>query len=247
MEPVPPRRGGGAVSSVLIAALALSLAGGAAGARVPGGGPAAAPRPAGAPEAPPPQAAEAPLYEEVTEAAGIRHRHARPVLDEKLTDIMPWMTALGAAACTADYDRDGRLDLFATSSRKGEPNFLYRNDGDGTFTEVAAEAGVAAWNDDGGVAMDCVWGARVTVTTAAGTQIRERDGGDGFAGQSDPRLHFGLGDAVRVERLEVRWPDGGVQVLEDVAADRHLTIRQDPEKYEGRGPAEAEPEPHSSS
>jgi enediyne biosynthesis protein E4 len=116
-----------------------------------------------APPATAPPAADGRLYDEVAAAAGIRHRHRRPVLDPKLDAIMPWMTALGAAACTADYDRDGRLDLFATNSRKGEPNFLYRNLGPGAdgvprFAEVAAQAGVAAWNDDGGVAMDCVWG-----------------------------------------------------------------------------------------
>lgn len=103
------------------------------------------------------------LYDEVAAAAGIRHVHAKPVLDPKLAAVMPWMTALGAAACTADYDRDGHLDLFVTNSRKGEPNFLYRNAGPGpegavSFTEVAGQAGVAAWNDDHGVAMDCLWG-----------------------------------------------------------------------------------------
>jgi tetratricopeptide (TPR) repeat protein len=61
--------------------------------------------------------------------------------------------------------------------------------------------------------------------------IRERDGGNGYAGQSDPRLHFGLGDQERVTLLEVRWPDGGVQYLEDVAADQLLIIRQDPSRY----------------
>ena len=60
-------------------------------------------------------------------------------------------------------------------------------------------------------------GARVTAVVGGLRQIRERDGGVGYAGQSDPRLHFGLGRAERVEMLEVRWPDGGVQILEESA------------------------------
>jgi hypothetical protein len=46
------------------------------------------------------------------------------------------------------------------------------------------------------------------------------DGGNGFAGQSSRRVHFGLGSARSVERLEIAWPSGRRQVFEDVAADR---------------------------
>jgi len=74
-------------------------------------------------------------------------------------------------------------------------------------------------------------GARVTLVNASGTQIRERDGGNGYCGQSDPRLHFGLGHESRVKLLEVRWPDGGLQYLEDVPADQVVTVRQDPQHY----------------
>ena len=65
-------------------------------------------------------------------------------------------------------------------------------------------------------------------------QIRERDGGSGYCGQSDPRLHFGLGPEDHVGLLEVRWPDGGLQYLENTPADRIVTIRQDPENYAER-------------
>ena len=97
-------------------------------------------------------------FTEVTEEAGLRiHRHRRPVLDPQLENIMPWMTSVGAAAAAGDFDRDGRLDLYVTSSRKGEPNHLYRNLGHGRFSDVARAAGLADVNDDGGVSMDCIW------------------------------------------------------------------------------------------
>ena len=54
-----------------------------------------------------------------------------------------------------DYDRDGDLDFYLTAEA-GHPNWLYRNDGDGTFTDVAEQAGVAArtTNSTGVVACD---------------------------------------------------------------------------------------------
>ena len=175
-----------------------------------------------------------------------------------------------------------------TDSREGFPNHLYRNKHEGTFSEVAAMAGLANVNtDEKGVSMDCVWaeydndgwpyryvanittaeylqegnklwhnnglgpdghitftdialetgntrdalGARVTVVTAASRQMRENNGGKCCAGQSDPRLHFGLGPEDRVKLLEVRWPDGRLQHVENVRADQLLTVRQDPAQY----------------
>jgi hypothetical protein len=96
-------------------------------------------------------------FTEVTRAAGITHRHEKPVLDPVLDNIMPWMASVGAAAAAGDYDGDGWLDLYVTNSNRGDPNFLYRNNRDGTFTDVAAAAGLAEVNDGGGVSMDAIW------------------------------------------------------------------------------------------
>ena len=57
-------------------------------------------------------------------------------------------------------------------------------------------------------------------------QIHERVAGSGYLSQDDPRIHFGLGPAAKVDRLTVIWPSGAVQVLENVAADRILTITE---------------------
>ena len=67
---------------------------------------------------------------------------------------------------------------------------------------------------------------RVSVLTSAGLQVRELDGGNGYCGHADGRLHFGLGDEAVVRTLEIRWPSRRVQVLRDVRADRLLVVEE---------------------
>jgi enediyne biosynthesis protein E4 len=49
--------------------------------------------------------------------------------------------------------------------------------------------------------------------------LRFVDGGNGFAGQSSMRLHFGLGAATAIDKVEVRWPSGVKQTLTGVPVD----------------------------
>ncbi len=80
--------------------------------------------------------------------------------------------------------------------------------------------------------------ARVRVTTGKLTQLGEVRSGGSYLSQSDVRLHFGLGDAARIDRVEVLWPNGPPQVFENVAGDRfyHLTEggKLEPEAIAGR-------------
>lgn len=101
---------------------------------------------------------DGPAFTEVTGQAGVAHLHHKPIFEAKVKNIEPWLASVGAAAAAADYDNDGDMDLYVTNSRKGFPNALYRNNGDGTFTDVAQEAGVANVNDKDGLSMDAVWG-----------------------------------------------------------------------------------------
>lgn len=83
----------------------------------------------------------------ITDQAGVRFRHHKPVLDKKLDCIMPWMASVGASAAAADYDNDGDIDLYVVSSMLDKPNRLFRNDGDMTFADVGVEAGVSGANE----------------------------------------------------------------------------------------------------
>ena len=85
--------------------------------------------------------------------------HQGPTFDARLAHIMPQVASMGAAVAVADFDRDGWQDFYVTNSGEGSLNRLYRNQGNGTFTDVAAQMGVADVNQRGtGVSMGAVWG-----------------------------------------------------------------------------------------
>jgi enediyne biosynthesis protein E4 len=97
--------------------------------------------------------------EEVSHASGVDFVHQAPVLDSKLAAIMPEVTSMGASVSIVDFDRDGWPDIYVTNSAIGSKNHLYRNNHDGTFTDVAEQMGIADVNQPGtGVSMGAVWG-----------------------------------------------------------------------------------------
>jgi hypothetical protein len=67
-------------------------------------------------------------------------------------------------------------------------------------------------------------GARVTIRAAGVKQLSEVRGGGSYLSQNDLRLHFGLGTAKKIDTVEIRWPNGTVETLQNVAADSIYTI-----------------------
>jgi hypothetical protein len=69
-------------------------------------------------------------------------------------------------------------------------------------------------------------GARLELLSAGRKQIAERVAGSTYLSQDDGRVHFGLGTANKAEKLTIRWPSGEEQILENVSADRVLTVEE---------------------
>ena len=72
-------------------------------------------------------------------------------------------------------------------------------------------------------------GAIAYVTTGNLRQRADVVSGGSYASQNDLRLHFGLGAASRIDKLEVKWPDGTMENVTVPGCDRLLTI------VEGKG------------
>jgi len=131
--------------------------------------------------------------------------------------------AVSRGVATADYDRDGRLDLFVVDQQgleNGTPH-LYRNvtpRGKSHWLEVNTIGSRS--NRDG-----C--GAKIVAAVRGASLTREVFCGSvGLAGGSDKVVHFGLGPAKKVLRLTVSWPSGVKQVLRNVKPDRLLTVTE---------------------
>lgn len=84
--------------------------------------------------------------EETAEPAGIKHVHQKSQVHPSLKNVEPWLTAVGASAAVVDLDGDGFMDIYLCNSDPNSKNFLYRNNHDGTFTDVAAKYGLAEVN-----------------------------------------------------------------------------------------------------
>src|SRR5712671_520172 len=96
-------------------------------------------------------------FEDITSKAGINIQHHTRTYHGKNAEVLRMFTAGGAAVAVGDYDNDGYEDLFFTDSDNGKPNHLFHNNHDGTFTDVAQEAGVAGGNDALNIVSDAVW------------------------------------------------------------------------------------------
>lgn len=125
---------------------------------------------------------------------------------------------VGRGALFEDFDNDGDVDV-AILGLRGRPavlrNMLSESGSKSHWLQVRLQ-GVKT-NRDG-------VGAHVKVVAGDTTQIDEVHGGRGYQSHWGTRLHFGLGSKDRVDRIEVRWIGGGVDVLENVRADQRLTV-----------------------
>jgi hypothetical protein len=139
--------------------------------------------------------------------ADISERLGSPVTDPKA----------GRGSAFGDFDNDGRMDV-AIANVNDVPD-LFRLTGSAghhwtTLTLVGTKSNRSAI------------GARVRCLAGGVTQWQEVRGGGSYISQNDLRVHFGLGAAARVDRIEVRWPNGNEEVWESLPIDSFQTLKE---------------------
>jgi hypothetical protein len=127
----------------------------------------------------------------------------------------------GRCVVAGDFRNNGQLDVVLRQSG-GSPVLLYENCFPRRhYLEVSLR---------GHASNRLGIGARLTAVAGGQTLVRELFPLNGFRSQMPSMVHFGLGEATRVERLTIRWPSGREQHLTDLAADRHILVDESREE-----------------
>jgi hypothetical protein len=120
-------------------------------------------------------------------------------------------------ACFGDYDNDGDIDAFIVNLND-HSKFLRNNRGNQNNWLTIKLEGTSS-NRDG-------IGAKVKVTSGTLVQTAQKKSTTGYLSQNDPRMHFGVAKNNMIEKIEVRWPSGKVQVVENVKANQTINIKE---------------------
>ena len=124
---------------------------------------------------------------------------------------------VGRGSCTGDYDNDGDLDLFVTNLN--DRCILLRNNKGNQKNWILLDLEGTISNRD-------AVGARVNLTSGGKLQIAQKRSTTGYLSQGDHRLHFGLGKNENIESIEIIWPSGKSQVMENIKANQILTVTE---------------------
>lgn len=117
--------------------------------------------------------------------------------------------------CTGDFDNDGKVDLLVLPIARS-PVLLKNETGGGNAWMGFTLRGTKCNRD--------AIGATVTVEACGAKQSGTIRSGGSYLSRNDPRLHFGLENCAKVDRVDIQWPDGSKQELRGVRPNQYVVV-----------------------
>ncbi len=123
----------------------------------------------------------------------------------------------GRGSAFADFDNDGHVDV-AIANVNDRPDLYRLTDTSGHHWTTLTLVGTTSNRN--------AIGARVRCVTGSVSQWQEVRGGGSYLSQNDFRVHFGVGAAARIDRIDVRWPNGLEETWENLPVDAFHVLKE---------------------
>jgi enediyne biosynthesis protein E4 len=124
---------------------------------------------------------------------------------------------VGRGACLGDSDNDGDIDVYVVNLN--DRGAFLRNNKGNLNNWISLKLVGTKSNRDG-------IGARIKIISGGKVQTSQKRSTTAYLSQGDPRIHFGLAKESIINKIEIKWPSGKVQVLDNVKVNQILTVKE---------------------
>jgi hypothetical protein len=125
----------------------------------------------------------------------------------------------GRAAAAVDYDNDGDLDIVVSHIDLKASASLLENKNKNENHWL----GISLFGESGTLS---AVGAKIVIYAEGKKFVKVNQPANNYLSYNDPRIHFGFGKSQKIDKLEIYWQDGTLDMIKNVSVDQYITIVQ---------------------